>query len=199
MLTYIGKRVDVEHIHLADIDIRDIAHHLALINRFNGATRVPYSVAQHSIHVAQYVPAEFRLWGLLHDAAEAYVGDIIAPMKAKEAMEGHQELERCVRIKILRRFGLLEAGQMYLGMPPEVREADKRMVLTEGKSLMKSIDGWNIPNKPYDFTIQPWCWQKAETDIQRCLLLFRRAPLSIHHRQIVGRLRCQRRRIVGIV
>jgi len=63
------------------VRLDDIVHSLSLMNRFNGAALFPYSVAQHSLHVASLLPAELRLEGLLHDAAEAYIGDMVSPLK----------------------------------------------------------------------------------------------------------------------
>ena len=97
--TYTGGRVDLpdlaagEGVDPAQISIVDIAYHLAGITRFNGALQVRYSVAQHSIWVAKQVYYENRLGlsrnelgtlsllALLHDAHEAYMGDLIRPMK----------------------------------------------------------------------------------------------------------------------
>ena len=59
----------------------DIAESLAKTCRFNGHCRGFYSVAQHSMIVANAMPIESRIYGLLHDAHEAYTGDIISPVK----------------------------------------------------------------------------------------------------------------------
>ena len=54
--TYTGKAFDLLNPTPEMVEVTDIAHHLALINRFTGATAVPYSVAQHSVLVSQVVP-----------------------------------------------------------------------------------------------------------------------------------------------
>jgi 5'-deoxynucleotidase YfbR-like HD superfamily hydrolase len=63
------------------IDINDIAHSLGMQCRFGGHVSMFYSVAQHSVFVAGKAPAELRKHALLHDAAEAYLQDITAPLK----------------------------------------------------------------------------------------------------------------------
>lgn len=80
--TYTGKYVDILDPDPSQICIEDIAHSLSLINRFNGHSIVPYSVGRHSIEVSKHFtdPKE-RLIGLMHDAAEAYMGDIPKPIK----------------------------------------------------------------------------------------------------------------------
>src|SRR5262249_31306193 len=88
MQTASGRRLDPLTPMPSQIVLSDIAHHLARIPRFNGACigPVPWSVADHSLLVEQLLPetssAEMRLHALLHDAAGAYTGDMIAPMKA---------------------------------------------------------------------------------------------------------------------
>lgn len=81
METWSGKRVDLLNPDPSQIDIRDIAHHLSILNRFTGATKVPYSVAQHSLYVSMLVPEHLQLHALLHDAHEAYTNDISTPLK----------------------------------------------------------------------------------------------------------------------
>ena len=64
------------------INIEDIAHQLALTNRWGGCTRLPFSVAQHSCLVAEMVnDPEMKKVALMHDATEAYVGDMPRPLK----------------------------------------------------------------------------------------------------------------------
>lgn len=127
--TYTGKRVQLLKPRLEDIDIEDIAHHLAHLNRWVGSTRVPYSVAQHSVLVATLCPPDAQLWALLHDASEAYLGDVNARLKAWQGMSRYLLLEDVHQRMIYQRFGL--SGDV----PPIVREADLMVRAAEALDL----------------------------------------------------------------
>lgn len=64
-----------------EIDIVDIAHGLSRVCRWNGQCLCHFSVAAHSIIVSEFVPVQFALTGLLHDASEAFLPDMAAPVK----------------------------------------------------------------------------------------------------------------------
>lgn len=87
ILTRSGRKFDLARPTADMVDPADIAHSLSMQCRFNGHTSRYYSVAQHSYLVADLVPAEDQLAGLLHDATEAYVGDLVRPLK--EGMRTH--------------------------------------------------------------------------------------------------------------
>lgn len=79
-----GKGIDLNNPRPEDVDFNDIAAALSLICRFNGALTHPsrfYSVAQHSVLVAELMEPRVQVYGLLHDAHEAYFGDDITPKK----------------------------------------------------------------------------------------------------------------------
>lgn len=86
METASGRFVDLLHPDPATIQVGDIAHHLSLINRYGGGTSIPVSVGAHTLLVCDLLaylgatPA-VQLGGLLHDAAEAYLSDVISPLK----------------------------------------------------------------------------------------------------------------------
>jgi 5'-deoxynucleotidase YfbR-like HD superfamily hydrolase len=79
--TFSGNRFYPLEPRIDRVAIEDIAHGLAYQCRFNGQTAEFYSVAQHSLIVAALVPPPLRLAALLHDAAEAYLGDMVKPLK----------------------------------------------------------------------------------------------------------------------
>jgi hypothetical protein len=91
-----GRAVDLLLPDPTQICIADIAFALARINRWSGHHRDCISVASHSLHVcdvlevSQYTPL-MRMHGLLHDAAEAYIGDITRPMRAAMSMITRQQ------------------------------------------------------------------------------------------------------------
>lgn len=79
--TFSGIEFDLLNPNPNDIDIEDIAHELSMLCRFNGHCKEFYSVAEHSVYVSYEIDEEFALIGLLHDAAEAYLGDVPTPLK----------------------------------------------------------------------------------------------------------------------
>ena len=120
-----------------DVLIDDIAHALAYQCRFNGHTREFYSVAQHSVMVAGLVPKHLRMEALLHDAAEAYLGDIVTPVKA--AIPDFAKMEARVMAAINCRFGLsaeLSARDRHL-----IKRADLIALATEKRDLMPNAQG----------------------------------------------------------
>ena len=85
MLTHAGKHVDPLNVRPEDICLEDIAFALSNISRFGG--HVPFlSVAEHSVRVCMAAPPKLKKAALLHDAAEAYIGDIIWPLKRSIAI-----------------------------------------------------------------------------------------------------------------
>lgn len=154
--TYTGKQFFPLEARSADIDIADIAHALSLQCRFNGHCRCFYSVAEHSVRVSRAVPASHARWGLLHDAGEAYLSDLPRPIKlelpAFSAFEG-----RLLEV-VAERFGL------PWPMPPEVLDADNRLLVTEARDLMGPPPAsWGMERiAPYVEPIEPWSPPTAE-------------------------------------
>jgi hypothetical protein len=113
-----------------DIDIRDIAHALSNECRYNGMCKHHYSVAQHCLLVSQSVPPEFALLGLMHDSSEAFLKDILRPIKRwsgmKEYLVVEERMHKCIA----------EALGFTAEIPAEVKLADTAMLGTERKALM---------------------------------------------------------------
>jgi len=123
--TYTGKRVHFLNPAADEIDILDIAHALSFTTRFGGHTEGFYSVAQHSLLVSELAGPRDALWGLLHDAAEAYVGDLVSPLKNQPGMELFREIEDRLLACVAARFGLRPS------VPECVVLADRLAIATE--------------------------------------------------------------------
>ena len=171
--TWTGQAVDLLAPDPRTILIEDIAHALSLITRYTGHTDELYSVAQHSVLVSQQVGPPWELEGLMHDASEAYLNDVSAPAKlamrelmhkAVTAIVGHHawpgydqparspydELEIRMGVAVAQRFGLQRE------MPPSVKQADMRMLITEKAMLGKEPKPWDLKGEPYPIDIVPW-------------------------------------------
>lgn len=139
ILTQCGLEFDLLNPDPDLIEIEDIAHALSHICRFTGHTKHFYSVAQHSYLCATLVPPEHQLETLLHDAAEAYIGDVSSPLKAQ--LPGYQMIEFKLDQAIRQRFGLPAKKT------PWVKEADLQMLAAEKAQLMpKFEEPWDILN-----------------------------------------------------
>lgn len=122
-----------------DVDIEDIAHALSFVCRFGGHSQKFYSVAEHSVRVSDAIQQSNgskadAFFGLLHDAAEAYIGDMIWPLKQSPLVVGYREIERRVEDAIALRFALL------LEQPPIVKHFDLVLLATEKRDLMNRPD-----------------------------------------------------------
>jgi hypothetical protein len=151
ILTSIGKYFDLFEPQADMIDPRDISHALAHLCRFNGHTREFYSVAQHSCIVAELVPEEHKLAALLHDATEAYLGDITRPLK--QWMPDYRGFEDVIWMRVCERFDLA------LDLPACVHRADLIALATERRDLMPTDPAiWDclVGIEPMAETIRPW-------------------------------------------
>lgn len=118
-----------------EVFLEDVAHALALMNRFAGHTRVPYSVGEHSLRVSDEVFIRtgdmlLALCGLLHDGSEAYCVDVPTPLKPY--LTGYKEIEAKVMEAIRERFNLPSEFWHH----PEVKRADRVLLLTEARDLL---------------------------------------------------------------
>lgn len=169
LLTQSGRAVHVDADERS-ISVRDIANHLAKINRFVGATIAPYSVAQHSVLVAEIVHATTRsaklaLYGLFHDAHEAYIGDVARPVKValKAALGVDPIAALAERLDV--------AIHATIGLPWPcidahlVNAADECALATELRDLLpEPPKGYAIDGLPaaWRARIKPMRWDRAE-------------------------------------
>src|SRR4030065_538914 len=138
--TYTGKKFYILDPQPEDISIIDIAHALSMMCRFNGHSKYFYSVAEHSILVSDFSSPENQLWGLLHDASEAYLADIPSPIKP--LLVNYKDLEKKVMAVICDKFNL------PLNQPDEVSVVDVMILRVEAHELMSSKGSlWEVNNK----------------------------------------------------
>lgn len=162
-----------------DFDIQDIAHALSNLCRFTGHCRAFYSVAQHSVLVARTLEIEVAhaghsttqliLTALLHDAAEAYIGDMSRPLKRQCDLEAYRNVEDRIESAIAKRFDLIHP------MPSVIKHFDNRLLVTEARDLLvggplisdDEADGWrHTPAEfpPLGYKLEPWSPQDAKAE-----------------------------------
>lgn len=138
-----------------EIKVIDIAHGLSMLCRANGHYKHFYSVAQHSIHCAEEAKLRglshrIQLACLLHDASEAYIGDLTRPLKS--LIDKFLEIEAQLQQKIYEAFGLnhLSDDEVYW-----VQEIDDAMLNYE-MSLLLNNNGLNdkVLLKNYDLSFK---------------------------------------------
>ena len=130
--TFTGRRYYPADPRAEDISLEDIAHHLSMLCRFTGAVSRFYSVAEHSVLVSKVVPPEHAFAGLMHDAVEAYLGDVSRPVK--QMLPDYKALEAINWKVMAERFGL------PYKLPPCIKEADIAVYYAERAELMPPGD-----------------------------------------------------------
>lgn len=169
--TVSGGDVDLLEPSDASIRIEDIAWALSRQARYNGHTVTTsfYSVAEHSVRVADRVrelltpssntlyATKLELHGLLHDAHEAYIGDVVTPFKrVLNKLAGRDifaEAELAIRRAVNARFDLFQEE------PIPVLQADAELYVTEKRDIMPNVPGeraWRRPYPPLPKEIKPW-------------------------------------------
>lgn len=155
--TAMGIAFDILEPTVDMVSIEDIAHSLSQTNRFTGHCRFPYPVSQHSRLVSYLVPHEVALWGLLHDASEAYIGDMNRPLKHFSlAGNEYRKVEDRVMEVICKKFGLSPIE------PEEVKIADTQMLFAEKNQVMGGLK-WDM-KKEHDMSRmnQDKSWEEAK-------------------------------------
>lgn len=150
--THSGGVFNFQDWNVSSICIEDIAHALSNICRFTGHTRKFYSVAQHSVYVSRIVPPAFAFAGLMHDGAEAYLGDVSAPLKA--LLPDYKKIEREIEYQIGVAFGL-SLEQLHA---TAIKAADIRMLATEKRDLVNWEGEWEVLKgiTPISERLVPW-------------------------------------------
>lgn len=156
--TYSGRRFNPTNPVSNAIVIQDIAQALSMQCRFSGHVNGFYSVAQHSVGVSYLCNSEDALWGLLHDAAEAYLVDIPSPLKRSEHFASYRDFEIKMQAAVCTRFELENKE------PASVKLADQIMLATEARDLMSPLrSDWIQVCDPAPFKIDPLLPHEAKT------------------------------------
>ena len=158
ILTRTGNLVSIGGIRWYDVRIDDIAHALSLLCRYGGHCATFYSVAEHSCILHDYATdngysKEAAFFALMHDAAEAYVGDVCAPLKTQAL----RDREKVVHEALRRRFNLT----LYKPILDEILRFDKRIRHDEMNALFP--DYWNS-DAGLGVPIHGWDWNDAKTE-----------------------------------
>lgn len=163
--TYSGKWFDILEPIPGMIDIKSIAHSLSNICRYTGHVRHFYSVAQHSWIGSVIIPEPYKLEFLLHDASEAYIGDMSRPLKhCTEAGRAYREVEANISAVIRQVFNLPSVQSDI------IHEYDNMMLYAEKSQLMGNLEWTKASreacecpdNKAADILIQEFMPQEAE-------------------------------------
>jgi hypothetical protein len=132
-----GNAVAINPLALTEdmVQIETIAHALSNQCRFNGHVKKFFSVAAHCLYVSRFCDEQDALWGLLHDASEAYIVDIPRPLKKWEGLSGYMALEKSIMSVICNKFGIEPE------MPESVVVADDLLLQWEIRdNLQPKID-----------------------------------------------------------
>jgi hypothetical protein len=142
--TYTGRAFDLVEPRPSMISIVDITQALSQLCRYTGHTNTFYSVAEHSIHCSQIVPEPLARYAMLHDAAEAYIGDISYPMKQ---LLGPlvKPIEAKIERVIFESFGLVPIEDLPLADQQAIKHADLQMLKIEREELLgRQVDGIDL-------------------------------------------------------
>ena len=162
--TYCGKKINPFDPHPEDIKLLDIAHALSMKCRFVGHCRSFYSIARHSINVYNYIESPaLRVWGLFHDAAEAYFVDIARPMKKyfqiryaglPDGVESFEYVEHNLLDCIGDRLGIGHYTKLSVDDLRTIKQADDVMLATEAVHFWgeAQIKEWSLTEKRTAFS-----------------------------------------------
>jgi uncharacterized protein len=166
--TLSGRRVNPLDASPEDIDAGDIARALANTCRFGGHSRAFYSVAQHSALVCDLLedrgasPDELMA-ALLHDASEAYLGDLPHPLKHRSELgAAFRVAEKRLEAVIAERFALPDAAA-------RIKPIDRALLAAERRTFSEVT--WHWPEldgaEELEIEIEPWSPARAQEEFTR--------------------------------
>lgn len=152
-----------------DVDVRDVARGLAMTCRYGGQVKRYYSVAEHCVLVARHAPAAWKREALFHDCAEAYIGDMIRPLKHQPEMREFRRAENEIEAAVFERLGLAWTAESHAA----VKLIDDRILVNEINALSARPDFYlETPllrdKAPLALTIECWEPTRAEAEFLRC-------------------------------
>lgn len=159
--TYTGRTVDVLNLKPEDIDIEDIAWALSHLCRYTGHYPRFYSVAQHSVLVSLNCPQEHAMWGLLHDASEAYLADISAPLKRTSLFEGYRRAEQQALLAVAEAFSLPPEIPEIVHVEDKAAGVFERRMRQEYEAGLRSLDQCHGPKVAYEAFLHRFMCLKA--------------------------------------
>jgi 5'-nucleotidase len=166
--TISGRRVNPFDPDPGQLDEGDIARALGNLCRFGGHSRVFYSVAQHCVIVSRVVEerggdVEDAFAALMHDAGEAYLGDMPHPLKHRSALgAAFRDAESRLEETIRDRFGIK-------ANVPEIKAVDRALLATERRAF--SAEVWHWPEledvEPLELELTPWSPDQAADEFAK--------------------------------
>lgn len=155
IFTHSGNRFSFNTPDPASIQIEDIAAALSKLCRFTGHVRRFYSVAEHCVHVSRIVPLDRAFEGLMHDAREAYIGDMSSPLKA--CLPEYRRLDALAHAAIAAKY------QLPFRSTHEVETADLAMLKHEAQKLLAcDVQEFTLPPDLPQLTVKLKCWAPDE-------------------------------------
>ena len=165
--THTGRRVCPLEIRAGDVCLDDVAHALAYSSRYNGHGREFYSIAQHSVLVSQLLEKQgqsrrTQAWGLMHDAAEAYLGDVVTPLKGSLAVAYAGEFHTFAELEAKALETIGHAFGLVWPVPAVVKAADREVLACEAPVLLGDTTGWSLDFEPGAVHVTPWTASYSE-------------------------------------
>jgi uncharacterized protein len=141
--------------------VEDVALNLSHINRFTGSSEQPYSVCQHSIYVSLlFEDKTLALQGLMHDAVEAFLGDVSQPLK--RLLPDYRKIELECEAAICKKYGI------DFPFDPRVKDSDNSVFVAERRDLQPKAPQGLVYNgkvvQPAPFKIVPWSAEKSRKE-----------------------------------
>ena len=167
LFTRSGLAVDVERITAADVHWPDVSWSLSNLCRWNGHCTRFYSVAQHCCLAHDLLPKDQAVHGLLHDAHEAFVGDIVRPVKEAVGNYRVTSLQLQLDAAIYEAAGVDEPDEAAI---EAVNRVDSMLLAAEARDLVawsKAVQDWHAQRAEscrYVDEIKPWPRAKARRE-----------------------------------